>query len=316
MTSPSIHEAVMSREIIELLAVRPGGRYIDATLGGGTHTTLLLEQSEPDGHVLSLDLDPKALERAAETFASYGDRWRGVETNFRSIASVAKEQGFDQCDGILFDLGLSSDELADPKRGLSFQIDGLLDMRLGLKANEDGLMAADIVNSWSLDEIEELLRVYGEERYARRIAEGIVKARRAARIIGTFDLAAVIRTSVPALYERGRIHPATRTFQALRIAVNDELGALKQALHGAREILAPHGRMAVLSFHSLEDRIVKQAFREAEDLNILTKKPLIPSQEECLNNPRARSAKLRGAQKHTPKNLYVTSLRPGHDSPT
>ena len=292
-----IHVAVMTLEVVRHLQPRENGRYIDATLGAGTHTEALLKASSPNGRVLSIDANPLALEKSRAALSSYGKRWIGVEANFRNLESVAKDNGFAPCDGILFDLGFSSDELADPSKGLSFMVNGPLDMRLGPSANEDGLTAAEIVNGWSRDEIEEIVRTYGEERYSRKIADEIVAARSKARLIGTLDLASVIRSAVPRSYERGRIHPATRTFQALRIAVNDELNALRDAIKGARAILSPGARVVIISFHSLEDRIVKQAFRDAEDLNVITKKPLIPTEEEISFNPRSRSAKMRVGEK-------------------
>lgn len=309
------HIAVMTAEIVDALKPHAGGRYLDGTLGGASHTAALLDASAPDGRVLSLDVDPKALSRARERLRDVGERWVGVEENFRNLARVAAEQSFTPCDGVLLDLGFSSDELADPAKGLSFQQEGPLDMRLGPHANEDGLTAADIVNSWSRDDIERILREYGEERFAGRIAEKIVSARKSARIIGTLDLASVVRSAVPQTYEHGRIHPATRTFQALRIAVNDELNALREAIDGARSILAIGGRVAIISFHSLEDRIVKHAFRDAEDLEIVTKRPLFPSQNELNQNPRSRSAKLRVAEKkdQTKNTKYVPLARPRYD---
>lgn len=291
------HIAVMTAEIIDAVKPRTGGRYVDATLGAGGHSASLLDASAPDGRVLSLDVNPKALARARERFESVGDRWTGAEGNFRTIATIAAEQGFAPCDGIVFDLGFSSDELADASKGLSFLQNGPLDMRFGPHANEDGLTAADIVNTWDRADIERIIAEYGEERFAGRIAEAIVRVRKSARIIGTLDLVSVIRTAVPRTYEHGRINPATRTFQALRIAVNDELNALKDAINGARSILAPGGRLAIVAFHSLEDRIVKQAFKEADDLTIITKRPLVPSEQEVAVNPRSRSAKLRIAEK-------------------
>lgn len=291
------HIAVMTAEIIDAVKPRAGGRYVDATLGAGGHSASLLDASAPDGRILSLDVNPKALARARERFEAAGDRWVGAEGNFRTIATIAAEYGFAPCDGIVFDLGFSSDELADASKGLSFLQNGPLDMRFGPHANEDGLTAADIVNAWDRDDIERIIAEYGEERFAGRIAEAIVRVRRSARIIGTLDLVSVIRTAVPRTYEHGRINPATRTFQALRIAVNDELNALQDAIKGARSILAPGGRLAIISFHSLEDRIVKQAFKDAEDLTIITKRPLVPSEQEVAVNPRSRSAKLRIAEK-------------------
>ncbi len=297
MNETTVHVAVMTNEILEALAPQSAGRYIDATLGGGTHTETLLKVSSPEGQVLSLDVDPLALKRGAERLSVYANRWRGVEGNFRHIQAIALEQGFADCDGILIDLGLSSDELSDPRKGLSFQTDGPLDMRLGPQANDDGMTAADIVNTWSQEDLEEIIRLYGEERYARRIAEGIVTARKAARLIGTQDLATVIRSAVPSSYEHGRIHPATRTFQALRIVVNDELGALQEVIAGSIATLHPQGVLAIITFHSLEDRIVKHTFRAAEELEVITKHPRIPSDTEMEQNPRARSAKLRIAKK-------------------
>ncbi|MFH1704357.1 MAG: 16S rRNA (cytosine(1402)-N(4))-methyltransferase RsmH [Patescibacteria group bacterium] len=297
MSSESSHVAVLTEEVMTALRPHSSGKYVDCTLGGATHTENLLKLSAPQGRVLSFDVDPVALNRARSRLKVYGKRWLGIEANFRNLLQKAKANGFIPCDGIVFDLGFSSDELADPEKGLSFQQDGPLDMRLGLQANENGLTASDIVNGWSRDEIEDALREYGEERYARRIADGLIAARKNARINRTAELADIVSSSVPRNYERGRIHPATRTFQALRIAVNDELQALREALEAARRILAPHGRLAVISFNSLEDRIVKRAFKAADDLEVLTKRPIRPTHEEVRHNPRARSAKLRVAEK-------------------
>lgn len=320
--SDSIHVAVMTSEVMDALKPQAGGAYLDATLGGGTHTAALLERSAPDGRVLSLDVDPAALERARSRFTAYGSRFTVVEGNFRDLARIAREKSFAPLDGVVIDLGVSSDELLDPTKGLSFQVAGPLDMRLGPKANAEGLTAAEIANSWPEARIAEILREYGEERYARGIAAALVEARKGKKIVNTLDLADIVRSAVPASYERGRIHPATRTFQALRIAVNDELEALKEAIEGARAVLKPDGIIAVISFHSLDDRIVKQAFRSAEDLEPLTKKPLMPSEEEQSRNPRARSAKLRAARKiqHSKSQIsnhknktYGTSVRALHD---
>jgi 16S rRNA (cytosine1402-N4)-methyltransferase len=284
----------MVHEAIEALLPQSGGRYLDGTLGGGTHTRALLQACSPDGTVLSLDIDRSALARAQELLAPYGARWKSAEENFRYLDRAAESNGLAPLDGILLDLGLSSDELDDPSRGLSFRTDGPLDMRLGPHANEDGLTAADIVNTWTVQDIERVLRVFGEEPFARRIAQGILEARKAARIIGTLDLVSVITRSVPNI--PSHIHPATRTFQALRIAVNDELETLKIAIEAASRVLRPGGRLAIISFHSLEDRIVKRAFA-AEPWNAVTKKPLAPSDEEVAENPRARSAKFRVAER-------------------
>lgn len=288
------HVAVMTREAIDALGPVSGGRYLDGTLGGGTHTHSLLQASGPDGCVLSLDVDPSALERAKERFSAFGRRWIGIEENFRHLDRVAKDHDMIPLDGILLDLGFSSDELGDSSKGLSFQKDGPLDMRLGPRANDDGMTAAEIVNTWTEGEIEKMLRVFGEEPFAARIAKGIVDARKAARIIGTLDLVSVIKRSSP--HAPQHIHPATRTFQALRIAVNDELESLKLAIKAAEQVLAPGGKLAIISFHSLEDRIVKQAFA-ATPWSRSIKKPVTPSEEEIRNNPRSRSAKLRVASR-------------------
>ncbi len=296
---PTIHHAVLVEESMLILDVKPGGKYLDGTLGGATHSEELLKRSAPDGQVISLDVDPKALDRANARLDAYQNRWVGIESNFRSLAEVARAADAVPLDGILLDLGLSSDELADRSKGLSFQEDGPLDMRLGPKANEDGLTAADIVNSWSEPDLAKMIHEFGEEKFSRHIAAAIVKARKASRIVGVLDLVAVIKLAVPKTYEHGRIHPATRTFQALRIAVNDELEALKAAIAGANEVLKPGGKIAVISFHSLEDRIVKLAFKDTSRWKNLTKKPIVASDAETQINPRARSAKLRAAEKQT-----------------
>jgi 16S rRNA (cytosine1402-N4)-methyltransferase len=322
--SETVHIPVMLSESVDALRPKAGGIYIDGTLGGGSHTEELLRRSGPDGRVLSLDVDPEALQRAKTRLKSYGKRWMGVEGNFRDLAELARREGFTPCDGVLLDLGLSSDELEDPKRGISFRIDGPLDMRLGPYSNRDGITAATIVNGWREADLTKLLREIGEERYASRIASAIFKARKASSIERTTELADIVRAAVPAGYERGRIDPATRTFQALRIAVNDELEALSDVLTQARSILAPGGRISVISFHSLEDRIVKQSFKGADDLAIITKKPLVPSSQEVTQNPRSRSAKLRIAEKinhsetsdsdqKTKTKRYAKHVRHDHD---
>lgn len=281
------------------LEVRPGGVYVDGTLGGASHSEELLKRSHPDGKVFSFDVSRKALEAAKSKLAAYGDRWTPVEANFRHMDTELEARGVERgsVDGILLDLGFSSDEIQDPSIGLSFQNDGPLDMRLGPKANEDGLTAADIVNTWSQHEIEMMIRNFGEERFAGKIAAAIVHARKSARFIRTLELVSIIRGAVPVGYEQGRIHPATRTFQALRIAVNDELEALKDAIEAGHRMLKPGGKMAIITFHSLEDRIAKVAFKEPGQWDLLAKKPSVPSERELQVNPRSRSAKLRIAQK-------------------
>jgi 16S rRNA (cytosine1402-N4)-methyltransferase len=289
------HIAVMTHEVIEVLQPRAGGRYLDGTLGGGTHTRALLNASGPGGRVMSLDVDRKALAAARDLLAPYGDRWVGLEENFRNLDVAAESVGFVPLDGILLDLGFSSDELADVSKGLSFKTDGPLDMRFGPKSNDDDMTAAEIVNTWSEDDLVKLLETFGEEPHAHRIAKHIVEARKAARIIGTLDLASVVTRAINRR-PGDKIHPATRTFQALRIAVNDELQALKQAIQAAHKVLKPDGRLVIISFHSLEDRIVKRAFAESE-WGAVIEKPLRPTEQEMEENPRSRSAKLRVAKK-------------------
>ena len=295
--SDTVHIPVLLEESMLVLKVKPGGVYVDGTLGGGSHTEALLKRSAPNGCVLSLDVNPKALEAAGQRLANYGTRWKGKDGNFRYMADLAQEEAINAVDGILLDLGFSSDELLDPMKGISFQQDGILDMRLGPASNDDGLTASDIVNSWPKGEIETMIREFGEERFARRIAEGIVDARKVASISRVLDLVAVIKRSVPGNYEQGRIHPATRTFQALRIAVNDEVQALKQAIEQAHRLLAPGGTLAIITFHSIEDRIVKLAFQQEDKWEPVSKKPLLPTEHELARNPRSRSAKLRAAHK-------------------
>ncbi len=294
----TVHIPVMLEECLKALEVRSGGSYIDGTLGGGSHSAALLEKSAPTGKLWSFDVNPVALNAADKRFADEkkAKRWTGVEANFRRMDLVAQEQELPKMAGVLLDLGLSSDELEDPEKGLSFKIDGPLDMRLGPASNEDGTTAADIVNHWTEQELVELIREIGEERMAGRIAKAIVTARKGNPITRTLELADIIVAAVPRSYERGRIHPATRTFQALRIAVNDELGALSSAIQAAWNVLEVDGTLAIISFHSLEDRVVKFAFREPQ-WKALYKRPLVPTEDEVKRNPRSRSAKLRAARK-------------------
>lgn len=302
----SAHVPVMLQEVLQFLAPRPGGRYIDATAGGGGHSVALLESSAPDGRVLSLDADPRALARLQSRLQDYGTQSVAAHANFRSLAPLAQRLGFTAVDGIVMDLGLSSDQLADSTRGFAFLEDGPLDMRFDPSSPHT---AADLVNGLEERELADLIYRYGEDRLSRKIARAIVAAR---PLQTTGELAAVIAATVG---RHERIHPATRTFQALRIAVNDELAALAEALPQAVALLRPGGRLAVISFHSLEDRIVKQFFRaEAQDclcppevlvctcqhrasIRVLTKRPVQPSTIEETQNPRSRSARLRVAQR-------------------
>jgi 16S rRNA (cytosine1402-N4)-methyltransferase len=299
----SVHVPVLEREALACLDAQPGGLYIDGTGGGGGHTSALLAAG---GRVLTLDADPHAVDRVRQRVQPFGDRSIVIQTNFRHLAVAAQQAGFDQVDGILLDLGLSSDQLEMETRGFALMTDGPLDMRFD---PAQATSAADLVNTLPERELADLIYTYGEEHLSRRIARAIVQAR---PLYSTGQLVRVIERSVG---RRGRLHPATRTFQALRIAVNDELGALADALPQAMALLRPGGRLAVISFHSLEDRIVKQYMqREARDclcppevlvcqcghtatLRLVTRKPIEPAAEEIARNPRSRSAKLRVAER-------------------
>lgn len=271
------------------LDLRPNGRYIDCTVGGGGHAKGILERTSPDGRLLGLDRDGEAISTAQERLQGFRERLILVHRSFAAVGEVAREYHFTQVDGMLFDLGLSSLQLADARRGFSFQSEGPLDMRFD---TEQDLSADAIVNHWLERELADLIYRYGEEPHSRAIARAIVKQR---PLRTTAELANVIARAVR---QRGRLHPATRTFQALRIAVNDELSIIEQALPQTIELLKPAGRLVVISFHSMEDRIVKNFMRaqqQAGTLSSLTKKPITASDEEVRANPRSRSAKLRVA---------------------
>jgi 16S rRNA (cytosine1402-N4)-methyltransferase len=301
-TAAEEHVPVLYREVLTGLQVRPGGSYIDATIGAGGHAAGILDTSAPDGRLLGLDADPEAVTFARRALQHFADRVLVVTSNFRDLRAVAVAHGFGQVDGALMDLGFSSRQLAAANRGFSFDQDGPLDMRLN---PNQGRTAAELIRDLSETELADLLWRYGEERYSRRIARAIVAAR---PVTTTGQLAELVAKRVG---RREKIHPATRVFQALRIAVNDELGALAEALPEARDLLRPGGRLAVIAFHSLEDRLVKQFYRrEAGDcvcppeapvcacghratLGLVTRKPIRPSDEEIGRNPRSRSARLR-----------------------
>lgn len=308
MEETASHIPVLLDEVLRGLNPHPGQHHIDATLGAGGHAEAILQAIAPDGQVLALDADPVALNSARQRLAPYNDRVHLVNANFAQLATIARSYDFVPVHGVLLDLGLSSVQLSAAERGFSFQSEGPLDMRYDPSGP---ITAADLVNSLSQSELADLLYRFGEERRSRGIARAIVAAR---PIYSTQELADVVARAVGG--RRGaKIHPATRTFQALRIAVNDELGALSSALPEATTILAPGGRLAVISFHSLEDRIVKNFFiQESKDcicppdqptctcghratLRIITRKPIIASSDETRVNPRARSAKLRVAER-------------------
>ncbi len=280
------HRPVLLEESLELLAVKPGGRYVDGTLGLGGHAAEILRRSAPDGRLLGTDRDGETLSRARENLAEFGERVRSVQADFRQVPELLGEE---RVDGILLDLGISSAQLDDAERGLSFQAEGPLDMRLD---RSEGLTAGEVVNRMRERELADLIYRYGEEHASRRIARAIVAAR---PLRTTRELAEVVRRAAPRSRRPG-LHPATRTFQALRIHVNRELEGLGDALMALARSLRPGGRMAVIAFHSLEDREAKQAFRALgrDGFRILTKKPVRPGPAEVDRNPRARSARLRG----------------------
>ena len=281
------HTPVLVEETMQFLDPRPGNRFIDATLGAGGHTRAILDRTAPDGRVLGIDQDETALSSAKVMLESFGSRVVLVHSNFRSVRTIAETHGFLECDGVLADIGLSSMMVDDPSRGFSFIHEGPLDMRMD---RNQALTAAEVVNTYSEKEIADIIYSYGEERRSRPIARSIVRSRPLQR---TTDLVrAIERVSGGARYRQ--IHPATRTFQALRIHVNDELRSLEQFIDSAMETVRSGGRVVVITFHSLEDRIVKQRFRmPAVTGRVLTKKVVTASDEEVRRNPRARSAKLR-----------------------
>ncbi len=284
-----MHVPVLLSEVMAALAPQSDGWYIDCTLGGGGHTEAILEASRPAGRVLALDRDAQAVALTRDRLKSYSARLLIVNRNFAEVGEVAQADNFTQVEGILLDLGLSSLQLSDESRGFSFQAEGTLDMRFD---RTQALSAAEIVNQWPERELADLIYRYGEEPRSRAIARAIVRRR---PLRTTTDLAEAVARAVRG---RGRIHPATRTFQALRIVVNDELSALERALPQTVDLLRSGGRLAVISFHSLEDRIVKIFLREQQRaglLSILTQKPIGASAAEIHMNPRSRSAKLRVA---------------------
>jgi 16S rRNA (cytosine1402-N4)-methyltransferase len=289
--------SVLSREVVELLAPAPGQVFVDATVGAGGHTRLLAERVGPTGRVIGLDQDAGMLELARPRLA--GLPVTLVHANFERLPQALRDLGVEAVDGVLADLGVCSDQLDEAGRGLSFQQSGPLDMRMDPRSGET---AADLLRRLSERELADLIYTYGEERFSRRIARKIVETRKQAPLETTEQLAELVRRCVPR--PKGRRHvidPATRVFQALRIAVNDELGALERLLAALPRCLRPGGRAALISFHSLEDRRVKQAFRDREIWQVLTRKPVQAGADEVRDNPRARSAKLRAAVRKGPE---------------
>jgi 16S rRNA (cytosine1402-N4)-methyltransferase len=295
----SRHFPVLLPEILEYLACQPDRVYVDGTIGSGGHARAILERSSPTGRLIGLDWDEQAIQRAQGNLAGFKNRFELRRENFKDLRSVLKSLFLTGVDGILLDLGVSTEQLENREKGFSFRWDGPLDMRM---SRETKITAQDLLQKLSVSEMNGILRQYGEERWANRIARAIVRQRQTKPIRTTRQLVEVIGKSIP--FRRGRIHPATRTFQALRIAVNDELGNLKAFLTDCADLLFPGGRLCIISFHSLEDRIVKDHFRQwakgamgSPSFRILTPKPVVPSSVEVFSNPSARSAKLRVAEK-------------------
>lgn len=305
------HVSVLLEECIEALNIKPDGIYVDGTLGGGGHSSRIAAQLTT-GRLIGIDRDPVALAAAGERLKPFADRVTLVHSNFDEMDTVLKDLGIPGVDGILMDLGVSSPQLDDGSRGFSYMADAPLDMRMN---GEDALDARQIVNTWSYEELKRILYDYGEERYAPRIAGAICKRREEAPIETTLELVDIIRGAMPAAALREKQHPAKRSFQAIRIAVNDELGSVERVMKGAVPCLNPGGRLAVITFHSLEDRIVKNAMAEAAkgcicprefpvcvcgrkpQVKIITRKPITATDDELAANPRARSAKLRVCEK-------------------
>ena len=281
------HEPVLVSEVVELLS--GAETLIDLTVGAGGHASALLDAGV--GRVVGIDRDPRVLDEARARLADVGARFRTFRVRFSQVLEVAQEAGVREAGGVLYDLGVSSLQLDRPQRGFSYRTEGPLDMRMG----EETRTAADVVNAYPEDELGRLIRAYGEERFAGRIARAIVRARERAPLRTTRELAAVVAAAVPS--RRGGPHPARRTFQAIRIEVNGELEELAASLPRAVQLLAPGGRLVAISYHSLEDRLVKSFLRDDDRLEVLTRKPLRPSAAEAARNPRARSAKLRAAER-------------------
>jgi 16S rRNA (cytosine1402-N4)-methyltransferase len=306
------HVTVLLKETVDGLNVKPDGVYVDCTLGGAGHSEYLLSKLSSEGRLFAFDQDEMAIEHAKEKLAQYGDRVTIIKSNFRHLTEKLAEHGVHQVDGILFDLGVSSPQLDTPERGFSYQHDAPLDMRMD---REQTLTAFEIVNKWPYEELVKIFFQYGEEKFSKAIARKIESVRKEREIRTTTELADLIKEAIPAPARRSGGHPAKRVFQAIRIAVNDELKVFEEAIHQAIDLLKPGGRISVITFHSLEDRICKLAFKKASEgpelppglpiipeqykpkLKIITKKPIVPSEEELERNHRARSAKLRIAEK-------------------
>ena len=305
------HVSVLLQECLDGLNIRPDGIYVDGTLGGAGHSSQIAARLTT-GRLIGIDRDPVALKAAGERLKSFGDRVTLVHSNFCEIQSVLRDLGISGVDGILMDLGVSSPQLDDAERGFSYMADAPLDMRMN---GEDSLSAKDVVNTWSYEELRRILYDYGEERYAPQIASAICRRRESAPIETTMELVDIIRSAMPPAALREKQHPAKRSFQAIRIAVNDELGSVEKVMVDAIPCLNPGGRLAVITFHSLEDRIVKNGMANAAKgctcppnfpvcvcgnkpkVKLISRKPIVASNQELEENPRSRSAKLRVCEK-------------------
>jgi len=295
------HIPVLLNEVIEALDSKEGDVVVDGTLGEGGHSFAICNVLGEKGRIIGIDQDEVATERAQEKLKGAPCLFSAVKGNFRNLDAILKDEDVKEVDGILLDLGLRSAHLEESGRGFSFRKDEPLMMTFGSPQEEGILTAYEVINSWSEDDLARILKEYGDERFGRRIAEKIIERRKTAPVGTTTELVEVIAESVPKALQRGRLHFATKTFQAIRIAVNDEIEALKEVLEKACTALAPDGRLVVISFHSLEDRIVKHFFRDKEDgkkFSIITKKPITPTKKEISSNSRARSAKLRVLKKN------------------
>lgn len=306
------HHPVLPEEVIAYLKCQAGRDYIDCTVGGGGHAAQILERSSPNGGLLGIDWDPEAIRIARDRLNRYKGRVILVRDSFSNLSRIARNHGFEPVDGILLDLGVSSFQLEDAQRGFSFRAEGPLDMRMDSSRRE---MASDLINRFPVRELERLLREYGEERWARRISQFIQKRRQKGSISTTTELRNIVHSAIPASFHSRRIDPATKTFMALRIAINKELDNLKTVLKEVVPLLRHGGRICIISYHSLEDRLVKTYFRKAErgctcpprlprcvchgekSIRVVTSKPVSPSRKEIDQNPRARSAKLRVAER-------------------
>ncbi len=296
------HKTVLLHESIDGLDIKKGDVFVDGTLGGGGHSEEVAKRFGDTVVMIGIDLDPEALSRTKERLAHFKLNIHYVQDSFRNIDRVVESLGVAHADKILLDIGLSSNQFEDSGRGFSFQKDEPLIMSFKKDLTPNDLTAREIVNTWDEENLRAILSGYGEEQFAWKISKAIVERREKSPIETTFDLVEIIKSATPHFYHHRRIHPATKTFQALRITVNDEIQSLKQGLDLGWKVLSSGGRMAVISFHSLEDRAVKQFFKSlevSELAKLITKKPIVPTEEEIIENPRSRSAKLRIIEKIT-----------------